>query len=135
MKSKTLNVLIILLSIVSAVVTIKFTLEIVNKMINSELGFIRTNPMHLLICLIVGGAISFFSLAKIKKIFATIGMYYIGVLICITSFYYAIVAYILRGGIEYTIIYSCIGLMMLFVTKIMANFVKLINEKNNKNPL
>ena len=122
-RKKIISALIIIMSIVSAVLTIRFALEIVNKMINSELGFIKTNPMPLLICLLIGGTVSFFSLSKVKKVFLTIGTYYIGMLLCIACFYYATLAYLSHNGIEYILAYACIGIVMIAVTHMMANVI------------
>lgn len=127
MKNKIINLLMIIMSIVSAVVTVIIAHDIVEKMIASN--FLRTNPMPLFICLLIGGAISFFSLAKVKKVFLYVGTYYVGALMSITCFYYATVAYLLQGGIEYVLTYACIGIIMIFVTQMMANFVKMATAK------
>lgn len=129
MKKRIFVFILIIMSIVSAIITVKVALGIVEKTIDSELGFLQTNPMPLFVCLLIGGAISLFSLAKVKKVFLTLGVYYIGILLSITCFYYAIVAYLLQGGMEYILTYACIGIIMIGVTQMMANVIKMATTK------
>ncbi len=118
-----LNVLIIIMSLVSAVLTIKFALGIVNQMISSGLGIIQ-NPMSLLLCLLVGGAVTLFLLAIIKKVFVRIAAYYIGILLSGACFYYAYGAFTLNIGIEYTLTYAMLGAILFATTVIIAKVFK-----------
>ena len=122
-KKKIINVLIIIMSIVSAVLTIVFTVEIVNRMISSGLGIIQ-NPISLLLCLLVGGAVTLFSLAKVKKIFAKIGAYYIGILLSVACFYYAYGAFTLNIGMEYVLTYAVLGVVLFAMTVFIAKVFK-----------
>ena len=123
-KKNLINVLIIIASIVSAVLTIKFALGIVERMIDSNVGILQNNPMPLIVCLTVGGGISFFLLGKIKKIFALIGVYYIGIIITGTCFCYALLAYLFNVGLEYVFVYTFFGIMLFAITNVVAKTFK-----------
>ena len=123
-KKNLINVLIIIASIVSAVLTIKFALGIVDGMLHSEVGFLKTNPMPLVVCLTIGGAISFFLLGRIKKIFITIAIYYIGMLLSITFFYYAFDCILFNIGIEYIVAYTVMGIIFVALTVSVAKTFK-----------
>ncbi len=124
MEKKTIiNVLIIIMSLVSAVLTIVSALGIVNRMISSGLGIIQ-NPISLLLCLLVGGAVTLFLLAIIKKVFIKIGAYYVGMLLSGACFYYAYGAFTLNIGMEYVLTYVILGIMLFAMTVFIAKVFK-----------
>lgn len=118
-----INVLIIIVSLVSAVLTIVSALGIVNQMISSGLGIIQ-NPISLLLCLLVGGAVTLFLLAIIKKVFAKIGAYYVGILLSVACFYYAYGAFTLNIGVEYVLTYAMLGALLIVMTVFIAKVFK-----------
>lgn len=124
MEKKTIiNVLIIIMSLVSAVLTIVSALGIVNRMISSGLGIIQ-NPISLLLCLLVGGAVTLFLLAIIKKVFIKIGAYYVGMLLSGACFYYAYGAFTLNIGVEYVLTYAMLGALLIAMTVFIAKVFK-----------
>lgn len=123
-KKKIINVLIIILSIVSAIITVKIALGIVERMIDSNVGILQNNPMPLIVCLTVGGGISFFLLGKIKKIFSLIGVYYIGIIMTGTCFSYALLAYLFDVKIEYILVYTFLGIILFAITVVVAKIFK-----------